>query len=143
MKGFLKLSGPVCAILLATAFGCGKPRPIAPKRPVPAGSVLVQFNRKVTGPVELTIDGVRIPVDQKIKKGRHLTITGLAAGKHSYFLLSPREAFGPDQGDLVLPADKGIFVFTFSQSFNSVLYGAPAPIPVSEGLPGVRAVLEP
>lgn len=145
MKGSLKLVVAACVLVGAFAVGCKKPKPIQPSKPVPQGTLLFWFSRKVEGPLELTVDGVRIPVTRTKpgKKATKLTISGLGTGRHTWFILSPKEAFGPDQGEVELADGKGAFVFAFSQTYNSVLYGAPAPIPASEGLPGVKAVLEP
>lgn len=141
MKGSLRLFLPATCIVLA-GLACGKPQPIVPRHPVPAGTVLFQFTRKVAGPVELTIDGNRVPVAKPgRKKCLHLEVSGLPLGRHHFILLSPLEAFGPDQLDLELGAAKGEFRVLFAQEVNSVLYGKPEPLPASSGIPGVKAQL--
>lgn len=131
------------ALVLALA-GCRKANPLVPKKPVPPGTVMFHFTQKLKGPVEISLDGVRLPVAQNPKKmGRSLVIVGLAPGKHRYFLSSPRDAFGPDQGEFELEAGKGLFFASFSQHFDAVLYGSPEPTPAADGLPGVSVRLEP
>lgn len=132
---------PALMLLGATLYlGCSK-IPLTPKTPVPAGSVVFRFTRAVRGPVELTLDGTRIPVQQLPKGAISLQVKGLAPGKHRYFLTSQRETFSPDMGELELSADKGIYQVTLAQKLDSVLYGKPDPLPPAEGLPGVTAVL--
>ncbi len=121
-------------------LGCSKV-PLTPRTPVPAGSVVFRFTRAVRGPVEFTLDGARIPVQQLPKGAISLRVKGLTPGKHRYFLTSQRETFSPDTGELDLPADKGLYVVTLTQKLDSVLYGKPDPLPPAEGLPGVTAVL--
>jgi len=143
MKGSLRLVLPATCILLA-GLACGKPQPIVPPRPVPAGTVLFQFTRKVIGPIDLSVDGIRVPVVKVGKKKfRRLEVSGLALGKHRFVLLSPLEAFGPDQIDLDLGAAKGEFKVLFAQELKSVLYGSPEPMPAANGIPGVQARLQP
>ena len=144
MKAFIKLAVPALAVLVA-ALACAKPKPIVPARPVPAGTALFLFTRKVQGPVDLTVDGTRVPVTLagKKKKGKSLAVSGLAPGRHRFVLLSPLEAFGPDQMELELGEARGEYRVVFAQSLKSVLYGKPEPAPVAAGLPGVRATLEP
>jgi hypothetical protein len=143
MKGFLERAVPAM-VILAAALACGKPRPITPARPVPAGTALFLFTRKVEGPVELTVDGTRVPVTRMGKKKcRRLAVAGLAPGKHRFVLLSPLEAFGPDQLDVDLGEARGEYRVLFAQNLKSVLYGQPEPAPAAAGLPGVRATLEP
>jgi hypothetical protein len=67
----------------------------------------------------------------------------LAQGRHRFVLLSPLEAFGPDQIELELGAAKGEFKVLFAQELKSVLYGNPEPLPASSGIPGVQAQLIP
>ena len=143
MKGSLKQVVLAGCMVVAAGLGCTKAKPILPKKPVPAGTVLFQFTAKVEGPVEVMLDNVRIPVEKVGKKCLHLTISGLAPGKHHLILLSALDAFGPDQLDLDMPADKGVFKVLFSQQYKSVLYGKPEPVPPAPGLPGVKARLEP
>lgn len=121
-------------------LGCSKV-PLTPRTPVPAGSVVFRFTRAVRGPVEFTLDGARIPMQQLPKGAISLQVKGLTPGKHRYFLTSQRETFSPDTGELDLPADKGLYVVTLTQKLDSVLYGKPDPLPPAEGLPGVTAVL--
>ncbi|MBP1627638.1 MAG: hypothetical protein H6Q00_2113 [Holophagaceae bacterium] len=130
--------------ILALGAGCAKKtNPILPKKPVPAGTVEIQFTKKVQGPLDLTLDGTRIPVQQDEKKGGlRLVISGLTPGKHRFVLISPLDAFGPDQGEWELPQDKGLFQVFFSQHFNATLYGKPEVLPPAPGLPGVKARLE-
>lgn len=143
MKGSLRLVLPAICIVLS-GLACGKPQPIVPRRPVPAGTVLFQFTRKVEGPVELTIDGNRTPVVKRSrKKCLHLEVSGLPQGRHRFVLLSPLEAFGPDQIEVELGAANGEFKVLFAQELNSVLYGKPEPLPASSGIPGVQAQLIP
>ncbi len=129
-------------VLLGTSFflGCRKV-PLTPSTPIPSGSVVFRFTRAVRGPVELTLDGARLPVQQSAKGANSLHVKGLATGKHRYFLTSQRETFSPDMGELDMPADKGIYQITLAQKLDAVLYGKPDPLPPAEGLPGVTAIL--
>ena len=139
MKVRLTLSALV--LLGAVAFlGCRK-IPLTPKTPVPSGTVVLRFTRKVVGPVELSIDGTRIPITKAPKGANSLVIKGLAPGKHRFFLASGREIFSPDSGDLDMPTDKGIYQIVLTQKFEAVLYGEPEPLPQAEGLPGLSASL--
>ncbi len=132
------------AACIMAGLACRTPQPIVPPRPVPPGTVLLQFTKKVAGPVELTVDGTRVPVDQVAKKkGLRLEISGLAQGRHSLVLMSPLEAFGPDQVEVDLGPAAGVFQVIFAQQFQSVLYGSPDPAPAAAGLPGVKARLQP
>jgi hypothetical protein len=124
----------------ATFLGCWKV-PLTPSHPVPAGEVVFRFTGAVRGPVELTVDGTRIPVQQLPKGAISLLVKGLAPGKHRFFLTSQREAFSPDLGELDMAADKGIYQVTLTQRLDAVLYGKPDPLPAAEGLPGVTATL--
>ena len=124
----------------ATFLGCSKV-PLTPSHPIPAGTVVFRFTRKVLGPVEISVDGARLPVQQLPKGATSLQVKGLAAGKHRFFLTSQRETFSPDQGELDFATDKGIYQITLTQKLDSVLYGKPDPLPAAEGLPGVSAVL--
>ena len=143
MRGSLSLILPAACIICA-GVACGKPQPIVPSKPVPAGTVLFQFTRKVEGPLELTIDGTRVQVVKVSKKKcRHLEVSGLAQGRHRFVLLSQQEAFGPDQIELELGAGRGVFKVLFAQELKSVLYGTPEPIPAAAGIPGVQARLQP
>jgi hypothetical protein len=139
----MKLHLTLSALVLlgaATFLGCKKV-PLTPSRPIPAGEVVFRFTSTVQGPVELTLDGTRIPVQQLPKGALSLQIKGLAPGKHRFFLTSQRETFSPDMGELELAADKGIYQITLSQHLDAVLYGKPDPLPAAEGLPGVTAAL--
>lgn len=137
-----KFVAAVALLALAAGAACRKPVTLKPLKPVPPGVVLIQFTRVVKSDLELTLDGTRIPVTIAKKGGRMLWIRGLAPGKHSYFLSSATHAFGPDQGELLVQADKGTFLMNFSQTFKAVLYGAGEPLPAAKGLPGVQASLE-
>jgi len=143
------MKGILCRALLATCvilagLACREPRPLDLGKPVPAGTVLIRFNKKVQGPLELTIDGTRIPVEQAgRKKGLRLVVSGLAQGRHLLVLMSPLEAFGPDQFAVDLGPAQGVFQVVFAQQFQSALYGTPEPAPAAAGIPGVKARLEP
>lgn len=145
MRSSLKSALLVAALALGAGVACSKKAVTRPTKSVPAGTVLFQFTRKVRGPVELTLDGVRIPVEslKKGKKAKSLLLTGLAPGKHRFFLSSPRDAFGPDQGEFESTATQGVYLVTFAQAFNAVLYGQAEALPPAEGLPGVKARLQP
>ena len=143
MMGSLKQVVLGSCLILAAGLACRKPKAILPSKPVPAGTVLLQFTKKVEGPVELSVDGMRIPVQTEGKQCKHLVVTGLAAGKHHLILLSPLDAFSPDQLDVELTPAKGAFMVLFSQQFNSVLYGKPEPTPPADAIPGVKAILKP
>jgi len=139
----MKFHAAIPALVLlgaATFLGCSKV-PLTPSHPIPAGTVVFRFTRKVMGPVEISVDGARLPVQQLPKGATSLQVKGLAPGKHRYFLTSQRETFSPDQGELDFAADKGIYQITLTQKLDSVLYGKPDPLPATEGLPGVSAVL--
>jgi hypothetical protein len=144
MKGSLRLVLPASIVILA-GLACGKPQPIVPGKPVPSGTAILYFTKKVRGPLDLTIDGVRVPVTKagNKKSYRRLEVAGLALGKHRFVLLSALEAFGPDQFELELTPAKGAFLVLFSQEMKSVLYGSPEPAPLATGIPGVSARLEP
>lgn len=135
----------IATLALGTGAGCTKMSKAQPKKTVPSGTAHFQFTRKAQGPIELTIDGVRVAVEpaRKGKKAKHLMITGLAVGKHRFFLYSPRDAFGPDQGEFEITAAEGVHRITFVQAFDAVLYGKADALPPAEGLPGVRAYLVP
>jgi hypothetical protein len=124
----------------ATFLGCKKV-PLTPRHPVPAGEVLFRFTAIVKGPVELSVDGARIPVKQLPKGATSLQVKGLTPGKHRFFLTSQRETFSPDMGELEMSAAKGIYQVTLTQHLDAVLYGKPDPLPPAEGLPGVTALL--
>jgi hypothetical protein len=131
---------PALVIMGAVFLGCRKV-PLTPSHPVPAGEVIFRFTTTVRGPVELTLDGTRIPVQQLPKGAISLLVKGLAPGKHRFFLTSQRETFSPDTGDLDMSSDKGIYQVTLAQHLEAVLYGKPDPLPAAEGIPGVTATL--
>jgi hypothetical protein len=132
---------PALVLLGAAAFmGCGKV-PLTPRSPVPAGTAVFRFTRTVKGPLELSIDGTRIPVQQLPKGATSLKVSGLSVGKHRYFITSQREIFSPDLGELDLDADQGRYTVLLTQQLDSVLYGKPDSLPPAEGLAGVTAVL--
>lgn len=140
------LSSALLTLSLALGLGLACRKNLAaPIKNIPAGTAHFQFTRKIQGPVELTLDGVRVSVapTPKNKKARALIVTGLAAGKHRFFLYSPRDAFGPDQGEFEITPTNGVHLVTFTQAFNAVLYGKPDALPAAEGIPGVKAVLVP
>nr|WP_320130939.1 hypothetical protein [uncultured Holophaga sp.] len=130
--------------LVALSAACKKKtEPVRPRKPVPAGVVEIQFTKRVQGPIDLSLDGTRVPVEQASEKGgTRLVVTGLPPGKHRFVLISPLDAFGPDQGEWEVQADKGLFDVYFSQHFEATLYGNPDPLPPSPGIPGVKARLE-
>lgn len=132
----------LACIAILSGIGCRKLKPFAPPRPLPPGTLMFHFTSKVQGPVDLAIDGTRIPVETAKKKAANLVISGLPIGKHRYFISSPKDAFGPDQGEVDMPADKGMFIVSFAQHFDAVLYGQSEPTPPAEGMPGVKAHLE-
>ncbi len=132
---------------LLAVLGCNRPKAVhsvakAAPIDVPGGTLTLSFTRKVQGPVELSLDGVRIPVTQTAKGGKTLKVTGIASGRHRYFVQSNRDAFGPDQGELEMSDAHGVYYVLFSQRFEGVLYGKTEPTPTSEGLPGVSAILK-
>lgn len=129
-------------LVLTGAVGCRRPA-VRPQAAAPNGVVQFNFTRKIEGPLELTLNGTRVPIELVGKKGfRTLLVTGLPAGKHRFYLSSPRESFGPDLGEVEVAPDKGIRLEVFAQHFQAVLYGNPEPLPPAEGLPGVRAILQ-
>jgi hypothetical protein len=132
---------PALVLLGSVSFLACRKVPLTPKTPIPAGTVVFRFTRKVQGPVELSLDGARIPVQQLPKGATSLVVKGLPTGKHRFFLTSQREAFSPDLGEVDMAADKGIYQVTLVQKLDSVLYGKPDPLPTAEGLPGVTAAL--
>lgn len=132
---------------LLTVLGCNRPKAIhsvAKSAPVnvPGGTLTLAFTRKVQGPLELSLDGIRIPVKQGPKGGKTLLVSGIAEGRHRYFVESNRDAFGPDQGELEMSATQGVYYVIFAQRFEAVLYGKNTPTPPAEGLPGVSAILK-
>ncbi len=149
----LRAFGVAGALLVATV-GCRRGDVTMPTKKVPTGIVRIEFvnqkgaissrfRRTVAGPVDLAINGTRIPVEQDAKGGSALEIRGLPVGKHRYFISSPQDAFGMDQGEFEVVAGTGTYVLLFNQKFNAVLYGSLEPLPRPEGLPGVTARLLP
>ncbi len=140
----MKARFAVPALLLClgggATMGCHRV-PLTSPTPLATGTVLLRFTRKVHGPLELSLDGTRIPVSQYPKGARSLMIKGLTPGQHRFFLASAREVFSPDSGELDLPAGKGLYKIVLTQTFDAVLYGKPDPLPPAEGLPGVSATM--
>jgi len=91
--------------------------------------------------MELTIDGARVPIEQKSKKARTLTVSGLSQGTHKYFLFCPREVYGPDLGEMEVGPGAGVFQVHFSQRLKVAYADFPKP-PKTEGAGPIRAVLE-
>jgi hypothetical protein len=142
MRGFSPLATVACLTILA-GVGCSKAQAFKPSGPLPPGTLLFHFTSKVEGPVELVIDGIRIPVSPNKKKVPNMVISGLAPGVHRYFLSSSRDAFGPDHGEVDMPQAQGIFLVNFAQHFDAVLYGKTEPTPTPQGMPGVSARMVP
>jgi hypothetical protein len=137
-----KRFGIAVVVVLASMLGCKGVRPILPRKPLPPDTIQMHFIRKISGPLDITIDGVRIPVEQKKKKAQLLTIRGLSQGKHYYFISSPHDLIGPDLGDFEIGPDEGIFQIHFANRLKVALVEAGAPAPEAEGIAGVTAVLE-
>ncbi len=131
----------LAGLALFTITAC-KGIPLKPAKPLPPGMVVLRFSKAVAGPMDLTVDGTRVPVIQGPKGGKVLRIEGLQAGKHKIFISSPRDAFSPDQAEIQLPDDGGFYNVVFAQRFNAVLYGKPSETPAAEGIPGVKASLQ-
>ena len=139
----MKLFPAIPALVLlgvAPFLGCNK-IPLTPSKPIPAGTVVFRFTRLVKGPVEFSLDGTRISVQQLPKGANSLEVKGVKPGKHRFLLTSQHEIFSPDSGELDLPTDRGLYEITLTQLLDSVLYGTPDPLPAAEGLPGVTAQL--
>jgi hypothetical protein len=131
-------------IALAALAACTGARPILPRRPPPQGTFQARFTRGIRGPLELTIDGARIPVEQRGRSGRTLTVSGLSEGTHRYFFYCPAEVMGPDKGEFEIGPGAGVFQVHFSQKLRVAYAEAPgarglAPAPAHGG---VTAVLE-
>jgi len=142
MKGII-FFGLAIITALAVVIGCKRAAPILPKRPLPPGTFQMQFTSKITGPVELVIDGVRIPVEQKKKKARRLTISGLSQGKRHYYISSHIDMIGPDMGEVEIGPETGVFQVHFTQRLKTATYDdARANAHKPEDIPGVKAVLE-
>ena len=139
-----KYFGVMAGAALALAVGCTTAlTPILPQKPLPPGTLQMQFTRKITGPVDLTINGTRIPILQKNKKARKLTVSGLSQGTHNYFIASHTDVIGPDFGAFEIGTTEGIFQVHFAQRLKAVLFDTGEAIaPNAEGIPGVTAVLE-
>lgn len=138
-----KIFGLMAAAALAVLVGCTSTvMPFLPQKPLPPGTLQMQFTRKVTGPIDLTIDGVRIPITQKKKKARVLTVSGLSQGKHNYFIASHADVIGPDFGEFEIGPTEGVFQVHFAQKLKAVLFEGESIAPAAEGIPGVTAVLE-
>ena len=135
-----RLALPVL-LLLAPATACKK-IPLTTSKPLPAGTLALRFSRDLKGPLELTMDDVRIPVAQVKKRGNTLVVAGLSTGLHHYFLTSPQDAFGPASGEVSLSDDRGVYEVVLAQHLDAVLYGKPVEAPPAQGLPGVTARLE-
>ena len=108
---------------------------------LPAGTLVLKFSRNIKGPIDLSIDGVRIKVDQTNKGGNMLTISGLEATSHRYTLSSPNDAFGPSSAEVVLPDDQGIVIPVFTQSFDSILYGTTKSNATADNPKNIKAIL--
>lgn len=144
MAGKSIWSALACAGIVALAPGCRQPDgPPKPAKPIPAGAVRIHFTKKVTGPLEVTLDGMRIPVAPSKKKFQNVLISGLKPGRHTYFLSSPQDAFGPDQGTWDVFPDRGTYAVLLVQNYKAVIYGKLDPLPPAEGIPGVKVQLEP
>jgi hypothetical protein len=138
-----KIFGTLLLAALAAIIGCTQVRPILPRKPLPPGTFQIYFIRKIIGPVDLTINGVRIPVEQKKKKVRWLTVSGLPEGKHNYFIASHMEALGPDYGDFEIGPGEGVFQTHFARKLKAIFYNTGGSAsPAAEGIPGVTAVLD-
>jgi hypothetical protein len=133
----------LAAAIALVAVGCKGAKPILPKRPLPSGTFQVQFTKKIRGPLELTINGERVPVAQKKKKGKILTVTGLPVGSHRYFFYCPADVMGPDLGDIEMGPDSGVFQVHFSQKMR-MAYRNPSQETTQNaaGAGGIAAVLE-
>ncbi|MDR0498741.1 MAG: hypothetical protein LBH03_03265 [Holophagales bacterium] len=143
MKG-TKIFGLAALSALAVTVGCTMALlPFIPQKPLPPGTFQMQFTRKIVGPVDLTINGVRVPVTQKNKKAQVLIVSGLSQGKHTYFIASHLDIIGPDFGEFEMDSDKGVFQVHFAQKLKATLYDTGETLaPKPEGISGVTAVLE-
>jgi len=139
-----KIIGVAATGILTVMLGCTATlMPFIPQKPLPPGTLQMQFTRKIVGPVDLTIDGVRVPVTQKRKRAQVLLVSGLSQGKHTYFIASHLDIIGPDFGEFEIGPDKGVFQVHFAQKLRAVLYETGETLaPKPEGIPGVTAVLE-
>jgi len=141
--GATNIFGLAAAVAMVAVLGCKEVKPVVPKRPLAPGTYQMHFTRKVLGPLDITIDGIRIPIEQKKKKGRTLTISGLSGGKHTYFLVAYREIIGPDFGEIEIGPKEGVFRVHFAKRLK-LAFANPtlASVPTAPGIPGVTAVLE-
>ncbi|MCL1894510.1 MAG: hypothetical protein FWG02_09825 [Holophagaceae bacterium] len=137
-----KFFGVIALAFFFTLTGCKGVRPILPAKKLPPDTLQMYFVKKISGPVDLTIDGTRIPVVQKQKKVQLLTISGLSLGKHYYFITSHVDAIGPDYGEFEIGSDEGVFQIHFSNRLKAALLETGHSVPVAEGIPGVKAILE-
>ena len=62
------------AALAMFALTACKGIPLKPAKPLPPGVVVLRFPRTIKGPLDLAIDGTRIPVAQTAKGGQVLRI---------------------------------------------------------------------
>ncbi|HWQ09080.1 MAG TPA: hypothetical protein VN436_08235, partial [Holophaga sp.] len=120
MRGLYLTAAVACTL---AGIGCRSAQSYKPSQALAPGTLLIHFTTKIEGPVDLLIDDVRIPVARTKKKSTTLTVMGLSTGVHRYFISSPQNAFGPDHGQIELPADQGIYLVNFAQHLNAVLYG--------------------
>ena len=143
MRGQRKHLG-LLSLVLMTGLACHRAPAFPQQGSLPAGTAMLQFSMRVQGPLELTIDGTRVPVRKVAKKtGWRLSVDGLGQGPHRFLLMSPREAFGPDQFELTLGPSRGEFKYLFAQKIQADLYGTPDSGPSAEAIPGVTASLLP
>lgn len=135
-----RLALPVL-LLLAPATACKK-LPLTSPKALPAGTLVLRFSRELKGDLELTLDDARIPVTVAKKKGNALVITGLSTGLHRYFLSGPQDAFGPAEGEVSVPDDRGVYEVVLAQRLDAVLYGKSAAVPPAPVQSGITARLE-
>ena len=129
--------------MLVALLGCKGARPIVPPKSLPSGTVQMHFTRKITGPIDLTINGVRVPVEQKKKKARHLTVSGLSEGMHIYYIASYQEVIGPDYGEFEVGPDGGVFQVHFVRKLKAALRNPSSQVsPTPDAVPGLIAVLD-
>jgi hypothetical protein len=139
-----KYAGQITLVSLVSLVGCQTSvRPILPPRKLQADTFQMYFARKVLGPIDLTINGIRVPVEQKKKRARFLTIKGLSQGKHIYFITSHSDVIGPDYGEFEIGTEEGVFQIHFARRLRSELHSTgDSTAPRPEGIPGVTAVLD-
>ncbi len=131
------------SLLLIATLSCSSifSTPQALSKSLPPGTLVLKFTRNIKGPIELSIDGVRINVEQTNKGGNALTVSGLEIGAHQFLISSQNDAFGPNSSEFALPDDEGIIIPIFSQSFNSILYGNTSSAPAPENPKNIKAIL--